>query len=87
MGKLGPISEEEALAANAAVIPPPLLVLIDGDTDHPGLPENQRFAARMLLGGATVFERNHPMTIAIGASYGWTSEQVDGFFAARFIRL
>lgn len=79
---LGIISEAEALASNAAVIPAPLLVLIDGDTDHVGLPEGQRFAARMLLGGATVFERNHPMTIAIGAAYGWTGEQIDGFFAA-----
>jgi hypothetical protein len=34
----------------------------------------------MILSGATVFERNHPMTIAIGEAYGWTSEQVDGFF-------
>ena len=70
------IGEDEALAACAAVIPAPLVQIIDG------LPEDQRFSARMLLSGATVFERNHSMTEAIGTAYGWTSEQVDDFFRA-----
>jgi hypothetical protein len=73
---LGIITQDDALASNAAVIPPPLLTIIDG------MPAEQQFAAKMLVGGATVFERNHPMTIAIGTAYGWTSSQVDDFFRA-----
>lgn len=72
----GIISEEEALASNAAVIPPPLVAIING------LPENQKFKAKMLLSGATVFERNHPMTVVIGQAYGWTTTQIDDFFRA-----
>ena len=72
----GVISEDEALASNAAVIPAPLLVLIEQ------LPSDQQFAAKMLVSGATVFERNHPMTTAIGAAYGWGSAEIDAFFVA-----
>lgn len=72
----GVISEDEALASCAAVIPAPLLALIEQ------LPSDQQFAAKMLVSGATVFERNHPMTIAIASAYGWTSDQLDAFFIA-----
>jgi hypothetical protein len=72
----GIITQDDAIASNAAVIPPPLLSIISG------MPADQQFGAKMLVGGATVFERNHPMTIAIGTAYGWTSEQVDDFFRA-----
>lgn len=72
----GIISPDEALAANAAVIPAPLLTIIEG------LPVENQFAAKMLVSGATVFERNHPMTIAIGTAYGWTADQIDDFFRA-----
>lgn len=73
---LGVITEDEALAANAAIIPAALVAIIDQ------MPAEQQFAAKMLVSGATVFERNHPMTEAIGVSYGWTSEQIDDFFRA-----
>jgi hypothetical protein len=73
---VGIITEAEALASNAAVIPPPLLAIIDV------MPSEQQFAAKMLISGATVFERSHPMTEAVGAAYGWTAEQIDGFFQA-----
>ena len=46
------------------------------------MPADQQFAAKMLVSGATVFERNHPMTIAIGAAYGMTSDEIDAFFRA-----
>ncbi|MBB4396677.1 hypothetical protein [Bradyrhizobium sp. ERR14] len=70
----GIITQDRALASNAAVIPPPLLAIIDS------MPTDQQFAAKMLISGATVFERSHPMTIAIGTAYGWSSEQIDQFF-------
>jgi hypothetical protein len=72
----GIITRDQALASNAAVIPAPLLTIIDA------MPSDQQFAAKMLVSGATVFERNHPMTVAIGTAYGMTSEQVDAFFQA-----
>lgn len=70
------ITQEQALASNAAVIPAPLLAIIDQ------MAADQQFAAKMLISGATVFERNHPMTEAIGAAYGWSSDQIDAFFTA-----
>lgn len=72
----GIITEDQALASNAAVIPPPLLAIIDA------MPVEQQFAAKMLVSGATVYERNHPMTAAIGAAYGWGDAQIDDFFRA-----
>ena len=72
----GLITEEQALAANAAVIPSPLLAIIGQ------MPSGDQFAAKMLVSGATVFQRNHPMTEAIGAAYGWTAAQIDDFFRA-----
>ena len=72
----GIISQDQALASNAAVIPAPLLAIIDA------MPSDQQFAAKMLVSGATVFERNHPMTEAIGGAYGWNGAQIDAFFTA-----
>lgn len=73
---VGIITTDQALASNAAVIPAPLLTIIDA------MPADQQFAAKMLVSGATVFERSHPMTIAIGAAYGWSAAQIDDFFRA-----
>lgn len=75
----GSITQADALASNAAVIPSPLLTIIDA------MPAEQQFAAKMLVSGATVFERSHPMTIAIGTAYGWSSEQIDDFFVAAVV--
>lgn len=72
------ITQDEAIAAVATgAIPVVLQAIVDGITDA-----DQKFAATMLLSGATVFERNHPLTEAVGASLGWTSEQIDEFFFA-----
>lgn len=68
------ITEEEALASNAAVIPSAILTLINN------LPEEMRFPAKMLISGATVFERNHPMTTTLGAMLNWSDDQLDNFF-------
>lgn len=74
----GLLTEDEALAAVATgVIPGVLQSIVDGIQDA-----NQKFGAKMLLSGATVFERTHPLTEAVGASLGWTSEQIDQFFMA-----
>lgn len=73
---MGIISPAEAKAANSAVIPEPLMELVAA------LPEDQKFPAEMLLGGATTFRRDHPLTEAIRRAYGWSSTQVDDFFRA-----
>lgn len=73
----GIISQEEALSAvRVGEIPPALQTLIAG------LPENQQFAATMIISGATVFDRGHPLTAQIGAAYDWTDAQIDAFFRA-----
>lgn len=75
---LGVITQGEALAAVATgAIPAVLQTVVDGITDP-----DQKFAATMLLSGATIFERYHPFTNAVGAALGWTSDQVDQFFVA-----
>lgn len=75
---LGIISQPEALAAvQTGTIPPVLQSIVDGIQDP-----TEKFAATMLLAGATVFERNHPFTNAVGAALGWSNEQIDQFFIA-----
>jgi hypothetical protein len=58
------------------VIPAPLLEIIDA------MPADQQFGVKMLVSGATTFERTNPVTIAIGSAYGMTSGQIDAFFTA-----
>lgn len=71
------ITAEEALAAvKTGDIPAALLSFVSD------LPQEQRFAAEMLISGATVFQRSHPMTEVLRAGMGWTSEQVDALWAA-----
>jgi phosphohistidine swiveling domain-containing protein len=72
----GIITEEQALASNAAVIPAPLLAIIEQ------MPADQQFDAKMKVSGATTFYRDDPLTIGIGTAYGMTSEQIDEFFTA-----
>lgn len=71
---MGIISEEEALRANAAVIPAALEALISQ------LPEAIQFDARMKVSGATQFLRNSDLTNAIGVAFGFTPQQIDQFF-------
>jgi hypothetical protein len=73
----GIVSQNDALAAvRTGALPTPLQTIVNG------LPADQQFSAQMLLCGATEFQRSHPLTAAIGAAYGWTSEQIDTFFIA-----
>lgn len=72
---LGEISETEALdAVGPGIIPPAMDTLIDQ------LPQDQRFPARMLIRGATRYERQHPIADLIRSLYGWTIEQADDFW-------
>lgn len=71
----GEITEDEALdAVGPGIIPPAMDALIDQ------LPQEQRFAARMLIRGATRYERQHPIADLIRGLYGWTAEQADDFW-------
>jgi hypothetical protein len=73
----GIIGQADALAAvKTGAIPADLQALINQ------LPADQQFGATMLISGATVFERNHPLTIGIGTAYGWSSAQIDALFIA-----
>ncbi|AWN50031.1 hypothetical protein DK419_13025 [Methylobacterium terrae] len=46
------------------------------------LPEAERFAARMLLSGATSFERAHPMVAQLGAALGYDAAALDALWRA-----
>lgn len=71
----GAISEAEALdAVGPGIIPPAMDALIEQ------LPQGDRFAARMLIRGATRYERNHPIAELIRGLYGWTVQQADDFW-------
>lgn len=72
----GLVTMDEALAAvQTGAIPPLLQTIVDGIADP-----LQQFGAKMLLSGATIYDRNHPLTEAVVAHLGWTSDQVDQFF-------
>lgn len=74
----GLIQQEDALAAvKVGTIPAPLAAMVAAIPDA-----TDRFSAEMLLSGATIFERNHPLTVAIGAGQGMSTEQIDDFFRA-----
>ncbi len=73
----GTITQSEALAAvKVGTIPASLQAIIDA------MPADRQFNAEMLVVGATVFARAHPMTVAIGTAVGMTAGQVDDFFRA-----
>jgi hypothetical protein len=72
----GIITQADALAANAAVIPQALLTLINA------MPPDQQFGAKMIVSGATTFFRDNALAVAIGTNYGMTPAQIDEFFTA-----
>lgn len=72
------ITQAEALAFVATgTVPVALQAIVDAIPDV-----DARFDAQMILSGAVVFKRAHPLTAAIGAAYGFSPEQMDAFFAA-----
>lgn len=72
----GVITKSEALAAvRTGDIPAAMQAIVDQITDA-----DQRFAAEMLLSGATVFQRGNYLTEAVRTSRGMTSDECDQFF-------
>jgi hypothetical protein len=76
LARLGEITEDEAFAALSGTIPEAFMPLLNN------LSADQRFSARMLLAGATTFERNHPVVKAISASPEWGAQKVDALWMA-----
>lgn len=74
----GAITKEEALAAvMTGAIPSALESIVAAIED-----ENEEFAVRMLLSGATQFRRDHPLAASIAAARGMSDEQLDEFWTA-----
>ena len=75
---MGLITKDEALAAvKVGAIPATLQAIVDAIPDA-----DAKFAANMMLSGATVFQRDNALTQQVGAAMGWTTEQLDQFFLA-----
>jgi hypothetical protein len=75
---MGLITQDEALqAVKVGAIPAALQSIVDAITDP-----NAKFAATMLLAGATTFQRDNALTNQVGMAMGWTSAQLDDFFLA-----
>ncbi|WWT39860.1 tail fibers protein [Microcystis phage Mwe-JY25] len=72
----GTITHAEAVAfGRTRAMPAALQAIIDG------LPnQTAREDAELWLTTASVFERGHSLTSAIGAAFGWAPQQVDQFF-------
>ena len=72
----GMITKEDALAAvRTGFIPAPLQAVVDTVANP-----DEKFLAEMLLSGATIYKREHPLTDAIGAAFNMTPDDVDAFF-------
>jgi hypothetical protein len=73
LANMGVITRPEALVfVKEGKVPAALQAVIDAIPD-----EDERFAADMQVSGATVFERNHPSTLAIAHALKWTDDQMD----------
>lgn len=71
----GLITEAEALAwVSAGTLPAAITSFVAL------LPAGDQFGARMILQGATVFERAHPFTTAFGAAVGMGETALDAFW-------
>lgn len=72
----GLISQAEALAwVTVGTVPEQVQTVVDNMPDP-----DIRFGAQMLLSGATIFERHHPMTEALASALGKTPEQTDALW-------
>ena len=75
---MGLITKDEALAAvKVGTIPAAMQAIVDAIPDP-----DAKFAATMIISGATTFNRDNPLTNQVGMAMGWTSEQLDQFFMA-----
>lgn len=74
----GLITHAEALAFVATgTVPAALQALVDAIDD-----QAEREAAEILIAGATVFKRNHPLVTALGQAYGMTERELSAFWYA-----
>jgi hypothetical protein len=69
------ITEDDAIAAVATGTLP-----VSMDQIIATLPLDQQFGAKMLLKGATQFDRQHPMVAVLGGALGWNSAQLDALW-------
>lgn len=77
LASAGAITQAEALAAvMTGTLPAPIAAAVEA------LPEAERFPARMLLSGATTFERGHPMVAQLGAALGYDDAALDALWSA-----
>lgn len=73
----GTITQAEALAAvRTGDLPAGIEAAVKA------LPDGQQFAARMLLSGATTFERGHPMVAQLGSGLGYDDKALDALWTA-----
>ncbi|MCJ2037076.1 hypothetical protein [Methylobacterium sp. J-068] len=73
----GDITEGEALAAvMTGMLPAKIEAAVQA------LPDADRFAARMLLSGATTFDRAHPMVVVLGAILGKDDAALDALWSS-----
>ena len=77
LAQAGAITADEALAA---VMTGRLPAAIEAAVS--ALPAAELFAARMLLSGATAFERGHPMVARLGAAIGYDAAALDALWQA-----
>lgn len=76
----GIITQAEALAAvGPGVIPAAMAAFV---AQLPA--EGERFAANMVLTGATEFQRNHPLVGVFASLFGWTNADLDTFWAEAY---
>lgn len=69
------IAEDEALdAVGSGVIPAAMLELIEQ------LPSYAQFGAKMLIRGATIYERSNALAGLMGSIYGWDDAALDEFW-------
>jgi hypothetical protein len=74
----GIITKSEALAAvRTGDLPASMVEMLASIED-----DDQRFAAEIILSGATQFRRDHGLVGFFAGAMGWTSEQVDDLFRA-----
>jgi hypothetical protein len=71
----GTITPREAIeAVKVGAIPSAMQAKIDA------MPPDERFAATMLVAGATQFDRRHPMTTGFAALMGWPTDELDALW-------
>ena len=78
LAKDGTIEKDEALAfVRSGALPKALQDVVDATTD-----KDEAFDAEMMLSGATMFERAHPMVETLGKALGKSDADLDALWTA-----